>query len=54
MKEQQIKEKIKNEKIALVGNSSESCCAPAECCGGGGGDSTWKEIKSTEKEKLEV
>jgi arsenite methyltransferase len=36
MKEQQIKQKVKERyrKIALVGSSSEGCCAPTECCGG--------------------
>jgi len=36
MKDEQIKERVKERygKIALTGNS-ESCCAPTECCGGG-------------------
>jgi hypothetical protein len=58
MKEQQIKEKIKGAygKIALVGYSSERCCASA--------DLLWRRWwgfyrkcrtwKSTEEEKLEV
>ena len=37
MKDDIIKQKVKEAygKIALVGNSSEGCCAPGECCGGG-------------------
>ncbi|HEY7109963.1 MAG TPA: methyltransferase domain-containing protein [Nitrososphaeraceae archaeon] len=37
MKEDIIKQKIKESygKIALVGSSSEGCCAPGECCGSG-------------------
>jgi arsenite methyltransferase len=36
MKDEQIKERVKERygRIALTGNS-ESCCAPTECCGGG-------------------
>jgi arsenite methyltransferase len=36
MKDEQIKERVKERygKIALTGNS-ETCCAPTECCGGG-------------------
>jgi ubiquinone/menaquinone biosynthesis C-methylase UbiE len=35
MKEDIIKQKVKERygKIALVGSSSEGCCAPSECCG---------------------
>jgi hypothetical protein len=35
MKDEQIKERVKERygKIALTGNS-ESCCSPTECCGG--------------------
>ena len=42
MKDEQIKERVKERygKIALTGNS-ESCCAPTECCGG---DSSISEI----------
>ena len=37
MKDDIIKQKVKERygKIALVGSSSEGCCAPSECCGGG-------------------
>jgi SAM-dependent methyltransferase len=37
VKEDIIKQKIKESygKIALVGSSSEGCCAPGECCGSG-------------------
>ena len=37
MREDIIKQKVKERysKIALVGSSSEGCCAPAECCNGG-------------------
>jgi ubiquinone/menaquinone biosynthesis C-methylase UbiE len=36
VKDDTIKQKIKESygKIALVGSSSEGCCAPGECCGG--------------------
>src|SRR5690242_13671607 len=36
MRDDTIKQKIKENygKIALVGSSSEACCAPGECCGG--------------------
>jgi hypothetical protein len=36
VKEDTIKRKIKESygRIALVGSSSEGCCAPGECCGG--------------------
>ena len=36
MKDDIIKQKVKERygKIALVGSSSEGCCAPGECCGG--------------------
>ena len=39
MKEDIIKQKVKERygKIALVGSSSEGCCAPSECCGGSSG-----------------
>ena len=39
MKEDIIKQKVKERygKIALVGSSSEGCCAPSECCGGDDG-----------------
>ena len=35
MKDDLIKQKVKEEygKIALIGSSSEGCCAPGECCG---------------------
>jgi arsenite methyltransferase len=37
VKDDIIKQKVKERygKIALVGSSSEGCCAPSECCGGG-------------------
>ena len=36
MKDDIIKQKVKEAygKIALVGSSSEGCCAPGECCSG--------------------
>ena len=44
MKEDIIKQKVKERygKIALVGSSSEGCCAPTECCGSrsGGNDAS--------------
>ena len=41
MKDDIIKQKVKETygKIALVGSSSEGCCAPGECCGGSDGSS---------------
>ena len=41
MKDDIIKQKVKERygKIALVGSSSEGCCAPGECCGGSSGSS---------------
>ena len=41
MKDDIIKQKVKEAygKIALVGSSSEGCCAPGECCGGSSGSS---------------
>jgi len=49
MKEQQIKEKVKERygKIALVGSSSEGCCAPSECCGNNKGTSSTISVAST-------
>ena len=40
MREDRIKQKVKERygKIALVGSSSEGCCAPTECCNGGSGN----------------
>ena len=37
MREDRIKQEVKERysKIALVGSSSEGCCAPTECCNGG-------------------
>ncbi|HET7148571.1 MAG TPA: arsenite methyltransferase [Candidatus Nitrosopolaris sp.] len=48
MKEQQIKQKLKERygKIALVGSSSEGCCAPAECCVGDTSISPFQIAKS--------
>ncbi|MGC2598677.1 MAG: arsenite methyltransferase [Nitrososphaeraceae archaeon] len=42
MKEDIIKQKVKERygKIALVGSSSEGCCAPTECCNGGSDNDT--------------
>ena len=36
MQDDIIKHRVKERygKIALVGSSSEGCCAPDECCGG--------------------
>ena len=41
MKDDIIKQKVKERygKIALVGSSSEGCCAPGECCGSSSGSS---------------
>ena len=41
MKDDIIKQKVKETygKIALVGSSSEGCCAPGECCGDSSGSS---------------
>jgi hypothetical protein len=41
MKDDLIKQKVKERygKIALVGSSSDGCCAPAECCGSSSGSS---------------
>jgi arsenite methyltransferase len=41
MKDDIIKQKVKERygKIALVGSSSEGCCAPGECCSGSSGSS---------------
>ena len=42
MREDRIKQKVKERysKIALVGSSSEGCCAPTECCNGGSDNDT--------------
>ena len=42
MREDRIKQKVKERysKIALVGSSSEGCCAPTECCNGGSNSDT--------------
>ncbi|HEY7079432.1 MAG TPA: arsenite methyltransferase [Nitrososphaeraceae archaeon] len=42
MGEDIIKQKVKERygKIALVGSSSEGCCAPGECCGSSSGSQT--------------
>jgi ubiquinone/menaquinone biosynthesis C-methylase UbiE len=49
MKEHQIKEKVKERygKIALVGSSSEGCCAPSECCGNNIGTSSTISVASS-------
>lgn len=40
MRDDIIKQKVKDRysKIAIVGSSSEGCCAPTECCNGGSSD----------------
>ena len=42
MKDDIIKQKVKEAygKIALVGSSSDGCCAPGECCGGSSGSNS--------------
>ena len=42
MREDRIKQKVKERysTIALVGSSSEGCCAPTECCNGGSDNDT--------------
>ena len=46
MKDDIIKQKVKETygKIAVVGSSSEGCCAPGECCGGSSGSSNGSQI----------